>query len=49
MTTATFRTTQAPSVARRAVLVAFNIAVNLAVVVLLLVAVVRTALGPRSA
>lgn len=49
MTIATFGTSRPPALARRAVLAVFDVAVTLAVVVLLLVAVVRAAFGARTA
>jgi hypothetical protein len=49
MTIASFGTSRAPSIARRAVLAVFNVAVSFAVVVLIIVAVVRTAFTGRTA
>jgi hypothetical protein len=40
---------QTPSAARRAVLAVVDVAISLVIVVLIVVAVVRTAFGPRAA
>ncbi len=49
MAIASFGTSRAPSLAHRAVLAVFNVAVTFAVVVLIVVTVVRTAFTGRAA